>query len=71
VVEGGVRFSGTGTFTDLEWSPDGRWILVAWRDADQWLFVGARGPRRVRAVANVKQQFDSKSFPSLSGWCCP
>lgn len=63
-------FSGPGAFTDLSWSPDGRWLLAAWREPDQWLFVSTRGTRRVRAVANVTRQFESRAFPRLEGWCC-
>jgi WD40-like Beta Propeller Repeat len=73
LLVGGRRlFTGTGTFTNVRWSPDGRWLLVAWREPDQWLFVSASGsrPRRVRAAANVRSQFDTVSFPTLSGWCC-
>jgi hypothetical protein len=70
VVDGRVRFSGTGSFSNATLSPDGRWVLVAWRDAGQWLFVSTGGPRRVRAVANVARQFDSVSFPRVRGWCC-
>jgi WD40-like Beta Propeller Repeat len=64
-------FSGTGRFTQVAWSPDGSWLLVPWENADQWLFVRASGSRRVRAVANVTRQFESSSFPRISGWCCP
>jgi hypothetical protein len=71
LVDGRVRFSGTGTFSDPTWSPDGGWVLVSWRNADQWLFVRAAGPRRVRAVANVSRQFDSASPPRIAGWVSP
>jgi dipeptidyl aminopeptidase/acylaminoacyl peptidase len=64
-------FSGTGRFTQVTWSPDGEWLLLPWQDADQWLFVRASGLRRVRAVANVTRQFESRAFPRISGWCCP
>jgi hypothetical protein len=70
VVDGGVRFSGTGTFSGLAWSPDGEWLLVGWVEPDQWLFIRASGPRSVRAVANVAKQFDSSSPPRIAGWCC-
>lgn len=63
-------FSGPGTFTGVAWSPNERWLLAAWREADQWLFAPSTGRRRVRAVANVTRQFDSRSFPELEGWCC-
>ena len=60
-------FSGTGVFQDLAWAPDGRWYLVTWQTADQWVFV--RG-RRIRAVSNVSEQFRSRTFPRVEGWCC-
>jgi hypothetical protein len=64
-------FAATGTFTGVEWSPDGRWLLLAWPDADQWLFVGTGGKRRVRPVARVAEQFSQSGvFPELGGWCC-
>jgi hypothetical protein len=68
IVDGRVRFSGTGTFTGVFPSPDMRWLVVGWRDADQWLFISARGPRRVRAVANITEQFDARGFPLPKGW---
>jgi hypothetical protein len=68
IVDGRVRFSGTGTFTGVVPSPDMRWLVVGWRDADQWLFISARGPRRVRAVANITEQFDARGFPLPTGW---
>jgi hypothetical protein len=61
-------FSGPGSFTDLAWSPNGRWLLVAWRDPDQWLFLSTGARRRVRAVANVAEQFESRRFPDVKGW---
>jgi Tol biopolymer transport system component len=62
-------FSGSGAFEDLTWSPDGRWISVGWSTADQWLFLRADGGA-IRAVANVSEQFRSRSFPRVEGWCC-
>jgi hypothetical protein len=61
-------FVGPGSFTDLAWSPNGRWLLVAWREPDQWLFLSTAAGRRVRAVANVTEQFESREFPDLKGW---
>jgi hypothetical protein len=73
-------FSGAGRFGNLAWSPDGRWLLAEWRDADQWLFIrarsgGAAGIERLRAVANISRQFDpgapsGSAFPVIRGWCC-
>jgi hypothetical protein len=62
-------FEGTGVFTDLAWSPDGRWLLVAWREADQWLFIRSAGVRRIEAVSRIGVQFGG-SFPRIVGWCC-
>jgi hypothetical protein len=64
-----VLFRGTGEFRDLAWSPDGRWLLVTWATADQWVFIRVAGGRRIAAVSGITRQFGG-SFPSLSGWCC-
>lgn len=61
-------FVGPGSFTDLAWSPNGHWLLVAWREPGQWLFLSTFTGRRVRAVGNVAEQFDSQRFPNLKGW---
>jgi WD40-like Beta Propeller Repeat len=70
-----VLFSGPGHLTDPTWSPDGRWLLVGWREADQWLFIDTHNPSRVVAIANIARQFDpggedTGEFPRISGWCC-
>ncbi len=67
---GRLLFRGTGVFEGLVPSPDGRWLLVGWPTADQWVFVGADGRRRISAVSNVSEQFRSASLPRLEGWCC-
>jgi hypothetical protein len=64
-------FAATGVFTGVEWSPDGRWLVLAWPGADEWLFIRARGPRKVLPVARVAEQFSSRGvFPALGEWCC-
>jgi hypothetical protein len=63
-------FAGAGTLAGLAWSPDGRWLLVGWASADQWVFVRTAGRQRIRAVANVSAQFRSQAFPRVEGWCC-
>jgi hypothetical protein len=70
-----LLFAGQGTFTDLAWSPDGRWLLVAWRDADQWLFIRSSRVRRIDAVSGIRRQFDpggpgTGAFPRIAAWCC-
>jgi hypothetical protein len=69
-------FLGVGRISSLAWSPNGRWLLLAWRDADQWLFIRSAAVRRVQAVSNISRQFNPGArrepvFPDLGGWCCP
>ena len=74
-------FDGEGRFSGLAWSPDGRWLLAAWRDADQWVFIGspgagrgAPGARRVVTFSRITEQLDpagrAGGFPRVEGWCC-
>jgi hypothetical protein len=71
VVAGGrVVFRGTGEFRDVVRSPDGRWLLVTWPTADQWVFVRTAGQRRIEAVSAITRQFGGGSFPRIAGWCC-
>jgi hypothetical protein len=63
-------FAGAGALSGVTWSPDGRWLLVGWQTADQWVFVRVSGPRRIAAVSNVSAQFRSSRFPTVEGWCC-
>lgn len=51
-------FAGAG-LRQLTWSPDGRWLLVAWPAADQWVFIHAFGQPRLIAVSRIAQQFGS------------
>ena len=69
-------FQGLGRFEEVVYSPDGEWLLLAWRSADQWLFLNPDEPRRVVAISDIAAQFDPgatspPSFPSVAGWCCP
>jgi|GEM_PF-441586 len=62
-----------GSLGQVEWSPDGRRLLVAWPGASQWLFLPLDGGRG-RAVANITRAFspgrEPTSFPRVEGWCC-
>ena len=62
-------FGGAGAFSSIAWSPDARWLLVAWDAADQWVFVRTSGAPKLTAVANVTEQFGD-TFPRVEGWCC-
>jgi dipeptidyl aminopeptidase/acylaminoacyl peptidase len=66
-------FSAPGAITEVEWSPDGEWLLIAWTGADQWVFDRAAAGRDVRTVSGLADRFDAGSgpeMPSVSGWCC-
>ena len=66
-------FSAPGAITEVEWSPDGEWLLIAWSGADQWVFDRAAAGRDVRTVSELADRFDAGSgpqLPSVSGWCC-
>lgn len=69
VLGGRTLFRAAGELRDLAWSPDGRWLLVGWPAADQWVLVRA-DDGRIRAVGNVSEQFRSGTFPRVEGWCC-
>ncbi|MGH2952923.1 MAG: hypothetical protein ACRDK9_02730 [Solirubrobacterales bacterium] len=71
-----VLFSARGILTGPTWSPDGRWLLVGWPEADQWLFIRAERPGRVVAFDRISEQFDPGGsgvgrFPRVSGWILP
>jgi Tol biopolymer transport system component len=65
--------SGSG-LRQLGWSPDGRWLLVSWPPADQWVFVRVAGKPRIVAVSRIARQFAAGSpaggSPHIEGWCC-
>jgi hypothetical protein len=63
-----------GRFTDVAWSPDGDWVLLGWKDADEWLFI-RRADRKTIAVSGISGQFApgitrTVGFPRVDGWCC-
>jgi WD40-like Beta Propeller Repeat len=69
-------FSGLGRLGEVAYSPDGRWLLLTWRSADQWLFLNPAHPGRVVAISDISAQFDPGAtspvaFPGAVGWCCP
>jgi hypothetical protein len=67
--------SGEGKLEDVAWSPNGRWLLVGWPDANQWLFLRVPGVRKIEAVDDIRREFDPGGedigeFPRIAGWCC-
>lgn len=71
-------YSAPGDFGSLAISPNGKWLLVGWVNADQWLFLRLTAAK-VRAVSNIVEQFGAatpsgpltKTFPKSVSWCCP
>jgi hypothetical protein len=62
-----------GSLWQVEWSPDGERLLIAWPGANQWLFLPL-GRGKGRAIADISRAISpdgrSHSFPRLEGWCC-
>jgi dipeptidyl aminopeptidase/acylaminoacyl peptidase len=67
-------FAGAGRFSQVQWSPDDRWVLISWPAADQWLFLRSARVSGVSAVRDIARQFDpgvrAARFPVVGGWCC-
>jgi WD40 repeat protein len=66
-VHGEILRSVAGRLDDLEWSPDGRWLLAGWPAAGQWLLAHASG-RPHEAAISVEDRFGSGA--RTHGWCC-
>ena len=66
--DGRLLYRGSGALRQLVFSPRGRWLLVSWPTANQWVFVRASQPRRIVGVSRISSQFGG--YPHLDGWCC-
>ena len=62
-------FAGAGRFDRIAWSPDGRWLVLSWESADQWLFIRSAAVRKVTPVSGITDAFGPAAVPG--GWCCP
>jgi hypothetical protein len=62
-------FAGAGTLERVVWSPDGRWLLLGWPSADEWLFIRSAKVRKVVPVAGIGEAFGAET--QIAGWCCP
>jgi hypothetical protein len=62
-------FAGAGTLERVVWSPDGRWLLLSWPSADEWLFIRSAEVRKVIPVSGIGDAFGPEA--ELAGWCCP
>lgn len=70
-----VLVAGQGRFTGPRWSPDGRYVLVGWQAADQWLFLPTKRGGRLLATSNIAAVFAGEAapdamLPRVEGWCC-
>jgi hypothetical protein len=70
-----VLFSARGRLTGPTWSPDGRWLLIGWPAADQWLFIPVEHGKTV-AIDGIRAQFDpggtgAGAFPRPGAWILP
>jgi WD40-like Beta Propeller Repeat len=66
-----ILFRARGDLTGPTWSPDGRWLLIGWPSADQWLFIDTERPRHVVAFDRISEQFGGGRFPRVTGWILP
>jgi hypothetical protein len=66
-------FGGRGRIGGLVYSPPGGWLLVAWRGADEWVFLRTPAVDRVTAVGGVTRRLEpgASAYPQVLGWCCP
>jgi hypothetical protein len=67
VLGSGPVFRATG-LRQIVSSPDGRWLLLAWPAADQWVFVRVQAPHTIRAASGITRQFGGGTFPVVAGW---
>jgi dipeptidyl aminopeptidase/acylaminoacyl peptidase len=76
IVHGGERIQqGEGRLEDVVFSPNGRWLLTDWPEADQLLFIRLPGVSGYVVVPDVRREFDpggvgAIEFPHIVGWCC-
>jgi len=62
-------FTGAGVFANAIWAPDGRWLLLDWTTANQWLFLRSPAVKKILPISNIRANFGAEA--SLVGWCCP
>jgi hypothetical protein len=65
--DGRLLFRGSGVFRGLTFSPGGRWLLVTWPTANQWVFLRTK-PRKIVGASRISAQFGG--FPTSASWCC-
>lgn len=66
--DGRLLYRGSGALRQLAFSPSGRWLLVTWPTANQWVFVRVARPRQIVGAARISTQFGG--YPRAVSWCC-
>ncbi|HEY6152005.1 MAG TPA: hypothetical protein VIW19_15920, partial [Gaiellaceae bacterium] len=66
--DGRLIYRGSGALRQLVFSPGGRWLLVTWPTANQWVFVRVGRPRQIVGAARISSQFGG--YPRVVSWCC-
>jgi hypothetical protein len=67
-------YGAPGVLNEPTWAPNGRWLLVAYPGADQWVFLPIGHGGHPQAVAGITDEFNAgsrgqpASFPRVSGW---
>jgi hypothetical protein len=66
-------FQGPGRIGNFTLSPDGRWLVAAWPEADQLLFFRVGRFNKVDFVPDVTREFSASGatggpFPRIAGW---
>lgn len=59
-----------GQLGPIAFSPDGRWLLVDWRETGDWVFFPVSTGRRALTIDGVARRFRATGV-LLQGWCCP
>lgn len=57
-VRARILFVGEGKLGRVAFSPDGRWLVIPWRVADQWIFVRTSGRPRIVTVEGISRRLD-------------
>ena len=75
VLAGQQLQRGDGRLEDVVFSPNGRWLLTGWPEADQFLFLRLPGVSAIEAASDVRREFDpggigATTFPRVAEWCC-
>jgi hypothetical protein len=67
-----ILYTGLERLSDLNASPNRKWLLAASPSADEWIFIRIGSPARLLATTNITTAFQPRTgtatFPQLAGW---